>query len=132
MVDQPILLTGISMDLTAVSATVSAAPPPSSRRVWARHSSTRPFPRRLRVADSQTDLDAWILDLSAGGLGLLVSEAVAVGTLLQVELETCPEAAPIQGWASVVHCQPTEDGEFRLGCQFVATLTDDDLHILLQ
>jgi hypothetical protein len=104
----------------------------NSRRVWARYLSSRPLPRRLDVADSQTPLEAWILDLSAGGVALLVDQPQPVGTLLHIELETCPTAAPLKLWAHVAHCQPSGESEFRLGCQFVTTLNESDLQVLLQ
>jgi hypothetical protein len=104
-----------------------------SKRIWARYVSSRPLPRRLDVADSHTPLEAWILDLSAGGIGLLVNQPQPLGTLLQVELETCPAVAPLKLWAHVIHCQAAETvGEFRLGCQFVTALSEGDLQVLLQ
>jgi c-di-GMP-binding flagellar brake protein YcgR len=104
-----------------------------SKRIWARYASSRPLPRRLDVADSRTPLEAWILDLSAGGIGLLVNQPQPLGTLLHVELETCPAVAPLKLWAHVVHCQAAEvEGEFRLGCQFVTALSEGDLQVLLQ
>ena len=103
-----------------------------SRRVWARYVSSRPLPRRLDVADTNMPLEAWILDLSAGGIGLLVDQPQPLGTLLHIELETCPTAAPLTLWAHVAHCQPVDAGEFRLGCQFVTALTESDMQVLLQ
>ena len=104
-----------------------------SKRIWARYVSSRPLPRRLDVADSHTPLEAWILDLSAGGIGLLVNQPQPLGTLLQIELETCPAAAPLNLWANVVRCQAADaEGEFRLGCQFVTALSEGDLQVLLQ
>ena len=105
-----------------------------SRRVWARYLSSRPLPRRLDVADTKMPLEAWVLDLSAGGIGLLVDQPQPAGTLLHIELETCPTAAPLKVCAHVVHCQAVSQGkdEFRLGCQFVTALTESDLQVLLQ
>jgi hypothetical protein len=105
-----------------------------TQRIWARYSSTRPLPRRLAVAGTYAPLEAWILDLSAGGVGLLVGEPQKVGVLLHVELETCPEAAPLKLLANVIHCEPVgQDGnEFRIGCKFVTPLSECDLQILLQ
>jgi hypothetical protein len=104
----------------------------TSRRNSARQPSSRPLPRRLCAGDAREQLDAWILDLSVNGIGLVVDKPVEVGTLLLLELETCPQAAPLTVWANVVHCQPTGDGEYRIGCQFVTPLADDDLEVLLQ
>ncbi len=105
---------------------------PRTRRIWARYASTRPLPRRVAVGPSGSSLDAWVEDLSAGGVGLLVSETVPAGTLLLVELETQPQAPSLQLWASVVRCEATDDGEFRLGCEFLSPLRERDLQALLQ
>jgi hypothetical protein len=61
-----------------------------------------------------------------------VNQAQPVGTLLQIELETCPAVAPLKVWAHVVNCAADDAGEFRLGCQFVTALTENDLQVLLQ
>lgn len=108
------------------------APTKVSKRAWARYSAQRPLPRRLCCADTSENLDAWILDLCAGGVGLVLGEAMAAGTLLLLELETCPLAPPVETLATVLYCQPTGDGEFRVGCRFIAPLTPDQVEILLQ
>jgi len=102
-----------------------------SRRISARYPSSRPLPRRLCAGDGGEDLDAWILDLSTNGIGLLIDRRLEPGTLLTIELETCPPAAPLTVWAKVLHSQATADGEYRTGCQFVTRLVDNDLHVLL-
>src|SRR5262245_33630724 len=91
------------------------------RRVWARYASSRPLPRQLSVADTDAPLDGWVLDVSAAGFGMILAEALPVGTLLMIELETCADAQPLKAVASVRYCRP-QDGEFRHGCQFVAPL----------
>jgi hypothetical protein len=105
---------------------------PRTRRVWARYPSTRPLPRRLSVGTSSSSVDAWVTDLSAGGMGLTVGEALPAGTLLLIELETQPQATPLQLWASVVRCRPQTDGEFHVGCEFLSPLRETDLQALLQ
>jgi hypothetical protein len=105
--------------------------PADLRRSWARYASARPLPRRLRVVESRQELDGWIEDLSAGGIGLVVGRPLAVGTLLLVELETCPPAAPVQSWAHVLYCRTSADRAYRLGCQFVSLLGQADIDALL-
>jgi hypothetical protein len=104
----------------------------TGRRICARYPSSRPLPRRLCGGDSSPTQGAWILNLSTGGVGLLLDKPLPVGALLFIELETCPEAEPLQRWASVVNCLAAGDGEHRLGCQFLTPLDADDLHVLLQ
>src|SRR5262249_11243859 len=91
----------------------TAADPPVAARV----SSTRPIPRRLYRVDDFRNLDAWITDLSDRGVGLLVADPLAVGTLLFLELESTPDAPPVKVWATVTRCLPAEGGEWFAGCE---------------
>jgi hypothetical protein len=102
-----------------------------SRRVWQRLQSSRPLPRRISIAGSHIPLDAWIVDLSGGGTGVIVDLPVPVDSLLQFELETKFGVGPVQVWGHVVYCKEMADGEFRLGCRFVTPLDEADLTALL-
>ena len=84
------------------------------------------------MADTDAPFEAWVLDVSVGGLGLVSSESLPLDTLLLVELETCTRAAPLKVLATVVYCQPTAEGEYRHGCQFITPLTKEQLRDLLQ
>jgi serine/threonine protein kinase len=62
-------------------------------------------------------LRGWIVDRSAGGLGLLLCEALEIGTVVRVR----PDRPDVPSrWVSVrvVHCRP-ERVRWRIGCQFV-------------
>ena len=102
------------------------------RRVWTRHASSRPLPRRLCIADTDQPFEAWILDVSVGGLGLVTSEPLPANTLLLVELETCSRSKPLKLLATVMYCQPTSEGEYRHGCQFIKPPSQQQLRDLLQ
>jgi hypothetical protein len=101
-----------------------------NRRAWVRYGCTRPLPRRLCVEQTAETLDGWVLDVSQGGLGLLLDRPMDVGTLLFVELESRPEAEPIALWAAVVRCTRA-DGEWCVGCRITAPLSERQLHELL-
>ena len=49
-----------------------------------------------------------------------------------IELETQARAEPLKMLASVLYCQPTAEGEFRHGCQFVTPLSEQQLRDVLQ
>ena len=49
-----------------------------------------------------------------------------------VELETCSRSKPLKLLATVMYCQPTSEGEYRHGCQFVKPLSQQQLRDLLQ
>jgi serine/threonine protein kinase len=62
-------------------------------------------------------LRGWVLDRSTGGLGLLVEDAVEIGSIVRVRPDRSDVAAhwvPVR----VVHCRP-ERIRWRVGCQFV-------------
>lgn len=119
------------MTESTVPLTDEATHRAESRRQFERYLSSRPFPRRLRFADSLAPLDAWIVDLSVAGTGLIVDVRVPAETLLILELETRPYTPPLKVWAHVIFCQPIGNSEFRLGCQFAQPLDDADMKALL-
>jgi serine/threonine protein kinase len=102
--------------------------PPAPAAPW-NGEERRASPRRrgnlvsVLVADSlaqQEPIRGWVLDRSAGGLGLLVGEALEIGTLMRVRAERSDVAAQ---WVPVriIHCRP-ERIRWRVGCQFVQKL----------
>jgi hypothetical protein len=62
-------------------------------------------------------LRGWVLDRSAGGLGLLVGEALEIGTLVRVRPDR-PDVLSRWIQVRVIHCTP-ERIRWRVGCQFV-------------
>lgn len=69
----------------------------------------------------------WVVDRSAGGLRLLVDEAVPAGTLLNVRPT---KASPSFPWVQVKvkSCYP-ERKSWNLGCQFVQKVSWEDLQL---
>jgi PilZ domain len=78
----------------------------------------RPLPRGSRCG--------WLLDVSPGGAGLLLTEEVPAGT--QLALELAPAVGVLQ--ARVVHSCELGDGAWLVGCLFDHPLADDDLRTL--
>jgi hypothetical protein len=103
----------------------------ADRRVWTRAESSRPIPRRIYRVDTLEPLDAWIVDLSQGGLALLLPQPLPDGTLLFIELESAPQVQPVKAWANVVRSTRTDDGSWQVGCEFVNRLSEKDLASLL-
>jgi hypothetical protein len=69
---------------------------------------------------------AWLLEVSAGGAGLLLTENMPAGTRLALEL------APLVGvlQALVVHNSYLGDGAWLVGCRFDEALSEDALRAL--
>jgi hypothetical protein len=103
-----------------------------NRRACIRYRCTRPIPRRMAIAESFASLDGWLTDISVIGLGLLLDRALDAGTLLYVELESSPEAAPVELLAHVVQNTATPEGDWLIGCEFVNRLDEADLRALLR
>jgi hypothetical protein len=70
-------------------------------------------------------LRGWVLDRSAGGLGLLVPEALEIGTLVRVRPDR-PDVASRWVQVRVIYCNP-ERIRWRVGCQFVEKLSGEVL-----
>jgi hypothetical protein len=104
----------------------------ADRRLWARAESSRPIPRRIYLVETFQPLDAWIVDLSQGGLALLLPRPLRMGTLLFIELESAPEAHPVKVWASVVRCAAAPESNWLVGCEFVNRLSEDELSAILR
>jgi hypothetical protein len=74
---------------------------------------------------------ATIIDISQGGVRILLQRRFEVGTGLSVEL---PGAAPRQAtvvFVKVIHVRDEGNGIWSLGCQFVQELGEDELERLL-
>lgn len=102
-----------------------------NRRACIRYRCTRPIPRRMAIAESFTSLDAWVVDISASGLCLLLDRPLEQGTLLFVELESAPTFPPVELLAKVARVSPVTEGEWHIGCEFVNGLSEEELHAIL-
>jgi hypothetical protein len=85
----------------------------------------------MALAESFTCLDAWVVDISLKGLGLLLDRSLDKGTLLFVELEATPAALPVELLANVVRTTPVAEGEWIIGCDFVNGLSEEELQAVL-
>jgi hypothetical protein len=103
----------------------------TNRRACVRYRCSRPVPRRMAIAESYVLLDGWLVNISVAGLGLLLDRPLDVGTLLFVDLESAPGAAPVELLARVVWAKATPEKEWVLGCEFVNPLQADELQAIL-
>ena len=116
----------------SLRAAAGGPPDGSDRRDLPRH------PRSLEIVCRPMagvgDLPRWpavIEDVSAGGIGLLLSQPLDIGTLLAL---TWPR--PIPGIAPtltvrVLRVSPQPGGLWRLGCAFATDLNEPQLQALL-
>jgi hypothetical protein len=77
--------------------------------------------------------DSWsaeIRDVSAGGLGLLVTRRFERGTLLAIEPVGPAAEAPTLLLAQVTHAAAQPDGRWLLGCKLVRELSQSEVRAL--
>lgn len=74
---------------------------------------------------------ARILNISAGGIGLLLPCQFEGGTLLLFKVPGSPAQAPQSMLVRVVRCIEQDNGDWFLGCEFVEKLSDDEVRALL-
>lgn len=103
----------------------------TDQRTWMR------FPSDIRASFhpvAETDMqprEAGVLNVSASGIGLLVPQPVENGTLLSVELRSARGTFQRTMLACVVHVTAQSDGSYALGCNFIRSLSEDELKALL-
>jgi c-di-GMP-binding flagellar brake protein YcgR len=116
-------------DLRAFGAK-RARPHPPGQRTWQRFPcNVKASYREVQVADPEP-ASAQVLDISPGGVGLLVDRAVETGALLNVELFDAAGKSKRTMLACVVRVN-AQNGLWALGCNFISELTNKDLKALL-
>jgi hypothetical protein len=99
-------------------------------RVWERHACD--LPAACQPVAARLDKDVrWpgqIRDLSAGGMGLVLSRRFERGAVLVAEL---PGAGGATVLARVVQVTPFSGGRWLLGCAFCSRLSEDRVRSLL-
>jgi hypothetical protein len=71
------------------------------------------------------------VNLSAGGVGLLLQRGIATGTAVRVQLDGAPQEAP-EFLARVAHSTRQGPGEWFIGCQFTRPLGEAELREVLR
>src|SRR5262249_11471434 len=74
---------------------------------------------------------AMVLNVSTGGVGLLINEYIEPGTSLIIQLTSAARNMSWSKQAIVRHAGDGAAGAFRVGCEFVKHLTCGDLGALL-
>ncbi len=86
---------------------------------------------RVFIAESYKSQDAWVLNLSVTGTGLLLDHAPEVGSWILIELDGATQDVPLELSAQVMHASRQHDGSYVVGCAFAQPLHADDLETLL-
>jgi PilZ domain len=81
----------------------------------------------VRPADTETEVDVHVVDISSDGLAFVSSRRLEVGDRVSGMLNIDQRAFPIS--ARVAHTQPVGFGRFRIGCQFTR-IAEVNRHVL--
>jgi c-di-GMP-binding flagellar brake protein YcgR len=105
-------------------------PPASDQRTWMRF-ATNIQANYQKIGDPENrSFSAQVLNLSANGVGLLVTEVVNAGALVSVNLVAADGKTVRTILACVVHVTTQAHG-WALGCNFIRQLSEEDLKALL-
>jgi hypothetical protein len=73
-----------------------------------------------------------LLDISVGGVGLLLSRSFEAGTLLMLELSDPAHGEPRAFPVRVVHAREEGPTTWRIGCEFIFPLHEEELQALVR
>jgi hypothetical protein len=84
---------------------------------------------KLYVADDQEYQQAWIMNLSKTGVGLVSPRPLPAGVLLTIRMRGAKGSVDLT--AHVVHCTSQSPNEWLIGCELLQPLQDEVLDTLL-
>ncbi|MGE3805599.1 MAG: serine/threonine protein kinase [Gemmataceae bacterium] len=115
-------------ELWAFRAERVRAPSPDLR-AWLRIPCS--FEEKSTAVLALEKLPTRIINISPGGVALLVDRLIDAGTLLRLELQGAPEFPPLMVLSYVIHVTSQSGGQWALGCAFATELNDDELRGLV-
>ena len=86
---------------------------------------------RVYLAEDVEFQRAWLHNLSATGIGLLLAKPLDHGLFLTIQLKSSNSNKKYSLAAHAIHSTEQATGDWLVGCQFVEPLTDEDLDDLL-
>jgi len=104
---------------------------PDDKRQWKRFQAHITATCQLVATAEQKPFPAKVLNISVSGVGLLADRPVENGALLSVELRNAAGTIERTMLACVVHINRHSPSEWALGCNFIRSLSDEDLKALL-
>ncbi len=107
------------------------AQPAPDRRLQARFAYQGPISYQVLDKHDPESHSAEVTDISATGVGLVVTHPVNIGALLSLELRGGGEPELLTILACVVRVSAHEPGCWMLGCNFIRELNDSELQTLL-
>jgi c-di-GMP-binding flagellar brake protein YcgR len=103
----------------------------SNRRATVRYQCPPATSGKVYCGEALEFQQAWVLDLSMGGMGLLLARPLQAGALLNIQIKILSPKKLFQLSARVVHATAQPNGDWLVGCEFDQKLTGEDLDALL-
>jgi hypothetical protein len=101
-----------------------------NRRATVRYRRATPQPGRAFIANSSKSVDALVVDISQGGIGLILESHVEPDTLVRIEMGGDGKGLMVDLLANIAHITPLENNRWRCGCEWTRKLTEDELQAL--
>jgi c-di-GMP-binding flagellar brake protein YcgR len=102
----------------------------TDRRATVRYRCAPPNQCRAFFANSSKSIQAAVVDLSLGGIGLVLETYVEPGTLVGIEMSNGGAETIADLVANVTYATSLDDGRWRCGCEWLRPLTEEELQVL--
>jgi hypothetical protein len=102
------------------------------RRAHVRYAPAPETTCQLTAGGNNSVWWANVLDISTGGIGLVVSRRFEPGTLLAIGVENKSREFSHMLVARVIHVRKEAASRYVIGAKFISDLGDDELQVLLQ
>jgi hypothetical protein len=105
--------------------------PPANRRATVRYHCAPATPGRIAIPPKLEMQRAWILDVSRGGVGLLLDRPVKPDQRVTLRLSGAASGQVYELTARVAHTTQEPCGDWVIGCELDRELSRDELDDLL-
>jgi hypothetical protein len=102
------------------------------RRAHVRYAPAPDTTCQLTAGGNNSIWWASVMDISTGGVGLIVSRRFEPGTLLAIGVENKNREFSHMLVARVIHVRKESASRYILGAKFISPLGDDELQVLLE
>jgi hypothetical protein len=105
--------------------------PSRPRRATVRYRCAPATIGKLYLSGEQVSQNAWLQNLSATGVGIILPQPVDVGVFVTVQIKCIDPQQTYELSAHVVHAAQQVGGDWVIGCELLNPLSAEDLDRLL-
>jgi hypothetical protein len=103
----------------------------SNKRATVRYRCAPATIGKLYVSDDHEYQHSWLVNLSAGGVGLILTRPVPRGSFVLIHIKSNHPGKTYELAAHVVYCNALPHGEWNVGLELATPLSPEDLDLLL-